>query len=343
MQLTVSASSNRDRSLHLLQYEYDGPTSFGDATVEIVDGVAKHVRYMADEAIQRSGAREVTCRGYVAEIKGHGLVAYCQCAASGKEIVVSLSQRPDLRAAIDAFAEIKALGRAAQNAFWAAEKAAAESAPLTEMAQQLTKLVALIPSDHERVMWVKTGAFDGYEQGYHCLADGTQIEMGSTLGPRKALRVDTLHATGPLRVYGECAVTEHGMAIAQHEGALSPFASEWVASISKAQADEIRAAVTQRDADSEALQSEADRNAEAQKQDLLTTTIPDEALADYNQYSGNSEAAWEDGSEAAWASINKWAPYIEAQGLSKLATASRVAKSARGIAREMRTEMSDAE
>lgn len=41
--------------------------------------------------------------------------------------------------------------------------------------------------------------------------------------------------------------------------------------------------------------------------------IPAAAINAYNQYQGSADKAWEAEDESAWATIEKWAPYIEAQ------------------------------
>jgi hypothetical protein len=52
---------------------------------------------------------------------------------------------------------------------------------------------------------------------------------------------------------------------------------------------------------------------EARAKELKATEIPTYAISAYDTYKGDAVAAWENEDEQAWATIRKWAPYIEAQ------------------------------
>lgn len=73
------------------------------------------------------------------------------------------------------------------------------------------------------------------------------------------------------------------------------------------------AAETQRDAERNA---EIARDRAKYQADLRATIVPADALAAYRRYHGNSEKAWEESDESAWADIERYRDAIEVQGLA---------------------------
>jgi hypothetical protein len=74
----------------------------------------------------------------------------------------------------------------------------------------------------------------------------------------------------------------------------------------------IKEATAEAEQDTEYKDSKKAAEAE-QEEKLQETEIPAAAVKAYNQYHGDENEAWEEGNETAWALIQKWAPYIEAQ------------------------------
>jgi len=200
----------------------------------------------------------------------------------GQQIHVKYDTRSDLAALVAEYEHIQAQIKAEREAKWAAEKAAQDAIdrPLIEkMEREAAELRAQIPEDHVEVTVTKTGDLDGWPI--------LEYKVGDT-----TLNWDQVNMIG-----SACAV---------RPGALGAFAEVWVASISRERLEEIRA---QQQADAEASRAKK----EAREKELRETPIPQEALSAYRHYHGDADAAWENEDEAAWALIEKWTPYIEAQ------------------------------
>jgi hypothetical protein len=92
--------------------------------------------------------------------------------------------------------------------------------------------------------------------------------------------------------------------------------------IKKAIYDEIMTAIAEAKAEVSADPEVAEHDAKesliaaqeaAKIAEIKAVEIPAAAISAYNRYHGNAETAWENEDETAWALINKWSPYIEAQ------------------------------
>lgn len=160
-----------------------------------------------------------------------------------------------------------------------AEQEAIDKPLLDEMYAKAEKLRAQIPEGYVEVTVTKTGDSDGWPI-LEYEADGVK------------LRWDEVKMIG-----SACAI---------RPGALGAFAEIWIASIDRNRLEEIRAR-NQKDTEDKAAAKEAHRK------ELMETEIPQCAIEDYNRYKGDAEKAWEAQDEGAWAMIEKWAPYIEAQ------------------------------
>ncbi|HQZ60273.1 MAG TPA: methyltransferase, partial [Acinetobacter sp.] len=93
-----------------------------------------------------------------------------------------------------------------------------------------------------------------------------------------------------------------GNASAKRKGALGSFKDVTVAYITPEKLAEVKA---RKDKIRDQLI--------ADKKDLLTTVVPKSAMDLYKKYRGSAENAWSAGDDGAWAAINAWSPYIEAQ------------------------------
>jgi len=175
-----------------------------------------------------------------------------------------------------------------------AEQEAIDKPLLDEMYAKAEKLRAQIPEGHVEVTVTKTGDSDGWPI-LEYEADGVK------------LRWDEVNMIG-----SACAV---------RPGALGAFEEIWIASIDRNRLAEIRAR-NQKAAEDKAAAKEAYRK------ELMETKIPQCAIDDYNRYKGDAEKAWKAQDEGAWAMIEKWAPYIEAQRGMHPAKALKLAKEA---------------
>jgi hypothetical protein len=331
MELKVIARNQSSEPV-ALAYEYDGPLTFGNARIEVNSDLTLGSLRYADDKLAAIGIAEVTYSGKTSTHPQHGEAAHCKCAKTGKDVAVTLASRPDLAEAIAADKSIRSSAYAAQTAFWTSERLKSEAGPRAEMARQLAELVAQIPSGHERIYWIKTGQFDGYESGYLQLESGMKIESH---GPRGTARVRTGVEDGPLTFFGpEVKPVDYGWALAIHPGALGACASEWVGSISHEDAAALTAAAIECASEIERRKSSAAETELRREQDLLTIDVPAAAVEAYKAYNGSAEKAWEAEDEAGWALIGQWSSAIEAQGLAHAATASRVSQMIRDASRE---------
>jgi len=206
------------------------------------------------------------------------------------EINAIRSAKPEILAY---FADRKAEREAAAEAR-RAEREAIDRPLLDEMYAKAEELRKQIPEGHVEVTVTKTGDLDGWPI-LEYEADGVK------------LRRDEVKMIG-----SACAV---------RPGALGAFAEIWIASIDRNKLEEIRTRNQKAAKDKAAAK-------EARRKELMEAEIPQCAIEDYNRYKGDAEKAWEAQDEGAWAMIEKWAPYIEAQRGMHPAKALKLAKEA---------------
>lgn len=214
-------------------------------------------------------------------VNGINFVAFEQ-KLNGQIIRVKYDTRPDLAALVDEYKAIEAAKQAdreARRATKQAERDGIDQPLLNAMHTKTDKLRSQIPIGHVEVMVTKTGDLDG--------------------DPILEYTVDDIRLNWQ-------DVNIIGWASAIRPGALGAFAEICIASIDKKQLEQIKAAQIKTTTDKLAAQA-------IREKELTETVIPVYAIEVYNRYNGSSEAAWEDENETAWAFIEKWTPYIEAQ------------------------------
>lgn len=219
--------------------------------------------------------------GVPATINGMDVVRFEQ-KVEGRTVIVKYDTRPDLAALVAEYREIENAKRAAREQKWAEAKAkqdAIDQPLLDAMYAEAIILRKQIPSDHVEVVVVQTGSLDGHPI-LEYTADGVKLNWQD--------------------------VNIIGVASAIRPGAIEAFGSIRVTSINKKMLERIKSAQSKNAAEKAAAQA-------AWQKEITETEIPQAALEAYNCYKGSSEAAWEQEDEAAWALIEKWAPYIEAQ------------------------------
>jgi hypothetical protein len=200
----------------------------------------------------------------------------------GQTVQIKYEARPELAALVAEYEAIQAQLKAEREAKWAAKQAgqdAIDKPLLDAMQARAADLKAQIPADHVEVAVKQTGDMDG-DPILEYTVDGVKLSWDD--------------------------VNHIGTASAIRPGALGAFASEWICTIGKAKFEEIRSA--------QQTAAETKKTAkEAREKELRETEIPAAAISLYNRYHGDAEKAWEDSDDTAWALIEKWAPYIEAQ------------------------------
>ena len=230
-----------------------------------------------DEAMRAVG---ITCiKTVYPRIKQSPKGPACEVNTNKGEGFILLASRPWLVELLDNGAAITEAFEAAKTAAWETERAdfdAKVKQPLlAKMAEQVAALRAQIPAECIEVEISQSGESDGYPVLTY-MAENVDLSWSD--------------------------VTIVGVADATIAGALSPFSVARVGYTTKA-------ALGARYA---AMAAKLVRDASAHYV-LLHTPVPPEAVAAYNRYSGNSDTAWERSDESAWAAINRWTPFIEAQ------------------------------
>lgn len=203
------------------------------------------------------------------------------------QICLKTDTRPDLAELVAEYTRLEAEKRAAREARWAAKRAADEAVDqieLDKMSAKVAELVAQIPDTHIRVTVTKTGDLDG-DPILEFEAENVKLSWSQ--------------------------VEKVGWAGAIRPGALGAFAEEWICMISRDKLAGIAVEQGVKIAEKEAKKA-------ARRKELEETPVPAGALEDYRRYRGNADKAWEAEDEGAWAVINRWAPYIEAQYNSRL-------------------------
>lgn len=200
----------------------------------------------------------------------------------GKQICLRYADRPDLTALVaeseTVCAEIRAEIEVKNVARRAAEKA--KDQPFIDaMNAKVAELKKQLPANHVFVTATQTGDMDGDP-------------------------IMAYEAAGVNLKWDEINVI--GWASAIRPGALGAFEQVCVCSIDR------DALVQSKIKHEEEAIASAAKKAEY-KAKLQNTVIPDDAISDYNRYHGNADKAWEAEDEGAWAMIEKWSPYIEAQ------------------------------
>lgn len=219
--------------------------------------------------------------GYLKEVNGQKLV-YFDKAYKGKPVGIKYDNKPDLAALVAEYEKIQEEQSARRKEKWAAKKAVQDAIdnPLLEaMRANAAKLHKQIPAGHIEVEVKDNGDFDGYPNLDYFVNDVK------------------LHWS---------KVNNIGVASAIRPGALGSFARIYVVSIAKTEFDQIKK-------EQETKKTADQSRKEARQKELAETVIPPQALAAYNDYAGDADKAWENEDEAAWALIERWTPYIEAQ------------------------------
>ncbi len=254
------------------------------------DTVLSSISYMLTDGVL--AGRQLT-GGHPEVVQDTPVVCFAE-HYNGQRICVSYANRADLAALVDEYNAIRAAASAKACAKHDAEQAA-DRLLLDKMEADAAELRKRIPADHVSVTVRQTGDMDGDPILEYTAPDGT------------VLRWDQ--------------VTMHGTAYAIRNGALGPFAAVRIASISRADLAAIKAA--QESKAMAAAEAKASRAAR-----LRNTPIPPAALDAYRMYHGDSEAAWAAEDEGAWALIERWTPYIEAQHGTDPHRAARLIKDA---------------
>lgn len=198
----------------------------------------------------------------------------------GQVICIKYDTRPDLASLVAEYNSIEAAKQAEQDARWAAKQAeqdAIDQPLLDAMHAKADMLRSQIPVDHVEVSVTKTGDLDG-DPILEYIASGVKLNW------QDVIIIGWVSAIRP--------------------GALGALAEICIASISKDRLEQIKA--TQ-------ARAVADKKVTQVNKELTETEIPQYAIESYNRYNGSSEAAWENEDETAWALIERWTPYIEAQ------------------------------
>lgn len=214
---------------------------------------------------------------------------YVLCDTNKGERGILLAGRDWLRALVANRDQIEAIMDAARSAFWAQQRSDyardVELPLIAAMQARAAELRAQIPQGAIEVCAKQEGSADG-DPLMSYTANGIEIDW------RDVEIVGTASAIRP--------------------GALGAFATITVAYTTAAK---VGAKI---DLDNQRAEKRA-----AERRELLATSIPPSALDSYKQYRGDAEAAWAAGDESAWAAINNWSPYIEAQGQGSIHAAVR--------------------
>jgi hypothetical protein len=204
-----------------------------------------------------------------------------ECQSNRGEVGVVLSSRPWLADLINSALAIQEAIQTIRTEYWSRERAeyrATVEAPLIDkMNAEAMLLRDKIPAGAIEVEIKQIGDADGYP-----------------LLSYRANLVDMVASD----------VTMVGCASAIRPGAMNSFADVYVG-YTTLELIAARSACTQARADA----------IKAEQLELTTTVVPAGVMVDYRRYKGNAEKAWECGDESAWAAINNWSPFIEAQGL----------------------------
>jgi len=197
-------------------------------------------------------------------------------------ICLKYADRPDLTALVKEYEAIKAEEESERQRKYAEREAAEKAADqkfIDKMNSEAEVLRSQIPASHVFVSAKQIGDSDGWPiMKYE--VDGVELKWNQ--------------------------VNVIGCANAIRTGAIGAFESIWVCSIDR---DEL---VTIKAENIKAATDTAEKKA-AYQDKLQNTEIPADAISDYNRYHGSSEKAWAAEDEGAWAMIEKWSPYIEAQ------------------------------
>lgn len=224
---------------------------------------------------------EEMVKKYKIEMQEDGRI-YVTGKPSAAVIAEIKSIRPEIVEYLEKQEAIRIAKQAEREAVWAAKRAeekAADQPLLDEMNKRVDVLKSQMPANHVLVNVEQTGDLDG--------------------DPILKYTVDDIKLSWQ-------DVNHIGWASAVRPGAMGAFESVCVCSIDADKLAEIKSRQL------EETRIKAEKRA-AREKELTETVIPADALEDYRRYHGNADAAWRAEDEGAWAMIEKWSEYIEAQ------------------------------